>query len=277
MPDEMLAGQDAPAAGEAPNSVAAQNNAATTEGQTDGQSGEQESPAQEKTFTQKELDEILQKRLAKAERRARQQALQEYQALTQRPQQQQPAQAQGDDGKPAPREGETVAEYADRLTDWKLEQRDRKEAQKREQEQRQTTAQKIDRLYAEAEKLEGFDVEAYDSLPLTKPIVEALIESDVAPVLMKYMADNPDEVERISKLSERRQAVELGKLEAKLADSPPPKRVSSAPAPITPLRKPNTRPPITDTTDPRAAKELSTAEWIKAEEARMRRKYAGQA
>lgn len=274
MPDEMLAGQDAPAPSEATPPVAAQTHAATPEGQTDGPAGENDSPEQERKFTQKELDEILQKRLAKAERRARQQALQEFQTLT-RPQQQ-AQQAQGEDGKPVPREGESIAEYTDRLTDWKLELRDRKEAQKRESEHRQTTAQKIDKLYAEAERLDGFDVEAYDSLPLTRPIVEALIDSDIAPVLMKYMADNPDEVERIAKLSASRQAAELGKLEAKLADSPAPKKVSSAPAPINPLRKPNARPPITDTTDPRAAKELSTAEWIKAEEARMRRKYAGQ-
>ncbi len=58
MPDEQLAGQVAPVIDE--TTPVAQ---ATPEGQTDGPTDEKESPA-EKTFTQKELDEILQTRLA---------------------------------------------------------------------------------------------------------------------------------------------------------------------------------------------------------------------
>lgn len=261
MPDETLAGQPTPE-----NTVAAQDKAATTDAQTDGATDENQSPEAEKTFTQKELDEILQKRLAKEKRKARQEVLRELEA--QRPPQQQP---QADDGRPTRKQGESEDDYADRLADWKADKRE-------EVKKRESLSKRIDDLYSQAEDLDGFDADAYDKLPLSRQMVEAVIDSDVAPVLMKYMADNPDEVKRIAKLPPGRHAAELGKLEAKLENEPQerPKRVSSAPSPINPLRKPSAPSKTYDTTDPRAAKELSTSDWIKAEEARMRRKFAGQ-
>ncbi len=275
MSSESTTGQDAPVIdNEATQLEAAQDKATTTDAQTDGADGGTEVPEVEKTFTQAELDEILQKRLAKAERRARkearQEALTEFSAL--RPQQ---TEKQSTDEKPTPTDGETNESYIDRLTDWKLEQRDKQASQQRQQEQARTLSQKTEVIYANAEKIAGFDREEFDALPLTRSIVETLIDSDVAPQLMHYMSNNPDEVERIARLSERRQAAELGKIEAKLAADPPPKKVSNAPQPLNAVRKPSGAAKITDTTDPRAAKELSTSEWIKAEEARMRRKLAG--
>lgn len=264
------AGQVAPVIDEAAQAEAAQTKAATTEAQTDGAGGGEESP-EPKTFTQAELDEIVQKRLAKAERKARREALQEFQAL--RPQEQK-EQKQTDE-KPTPKDGETNESYIDRLTDWKLEQRDKQATQAKQQEQARTIAQKTDAIYAQAEKLAGFDREEFNELPLTRAIAETLIESDVAPQLMHYMSNNPDEVERIAKLSAGRQAAEIGKIEAKLAADPPPKKVTSAPQPLNAVRKPSAAAKTYDTTDPRAAKELSTSEWIKAEEARMRRKLTG--
>jgi hypothetical protein len=274
MASELEAGAAAPVIDETATSVAAQTNAATTEGQTDGQSDENDSPAAEKTFTQKELDEILQKRLAKAQRTARREALQEFAALQPR---QQPEPKQTDDGKPARAQYADDEAYVDALTDWKLDQRDKVAKAESAKQQAQTVSKKIDQLYAEASKLDGFDAEAYDELPLTRAMVEAVLDSDVAPALMKHMADNPEEVERIAKLSPARQAAELGKLEAKLDSPAPAKKHSSAPDPITPLRKPNGAAKTFDTTDPRAAKELSTSEWIRLEEARMRKKAAGTA
>jgi hypothetical protein len=62
--------------------------------------------------------------------------------------------------------------------------------------------------------------------------VEALIESDAPEQLMHYMAANPAEMERISKLPSARQGVELGKLEVKLAElaKAPPPRSKAPPA-----------------------------------------------
>jgi hypothetical protein len=65
---------------------------------------------------------------------------------------------------------------------------------------------------------------------------------------------------------------ELGKLEARLADNPPVKRTSSAPAPIAPVTARTTGSPAFDTTDPRSIKSMSTSDWIEAERARQIKK-----
>lgn len=185
----------------------------------------------EKTFTQAELDAIVQKRIAKAEAQAERRVLKALEKF--QPQREAPQPVQQNDAKPtlAAYGGDTEA-YADALTDWKLEQRDRASSQAKAQEQGKTIQDKTEKLYAEAEELEGFDRDAFDELPLTPHIAQALIDSDVPAKLMAYMASNAKEVERISKLSPARQAAELGKLELKLTSAP---KVSKAPAPITPI------------------------------------------
>jgi hypothetical protein len=124
------------------------------------------------------------------------------------------------------------AAWIDAKVEFKLQQR---EADARAHAQRATQAQlttKTEDIYAKAEKFPEFDRETFDELPLTRQIAATLIDSEVAPQLMAYMSANPDEVERISKLSEARQAAELGKLEVKLQASP---KTTKAPAPITPV------------------------------------------
>jgi hypothetical protein len=66
---------------------------------------------------------------------------------------------------------------------------------------------------------------------------------------------------------------EIGRLEAKLADAPPVKKPSSAPAPISPVTPRQTGTPSFDTTDPRSIKSMSTSEWIEAERQRQIRKW----
>lgn len=242
MSGEMLTGQATPAFGETATTVAAQPNAATTQAQTDGADGGEGSPVAEKTFTQAELDDIVQKRIAKAEAKAERRVLRTLErVMPQR--EQQPAPQQAQDAKPTRREGETDDAYLDRLTDWKLDQRDSKAKQERAQESQKSLAKKTDAIYAEAQKVPGFDREAFDDLPLTRPMVEALVDSDQAAKLMAYMASNPDDIARIATLSEARQAAELGKLEAKLASAPTPKP-SKAPNPIKPVGGAST--PVTD-------------------------------
>lgn len=266
------AGQVAPVEGnEAAPTEAVPTNAAPTDSATGAEEGGEQSQGKEKTFTQAELDEILQKRIAKAEARAERRVLKTLEKL-QPPQQRQEA-APIDDGKPKPREGETNDSYIDRLTDWKLEQRERQQTQQRQQQQQAELARKTETFYAEAQKVAGFDREVFDDLPLTRPIAETLMESSIAPQLMAYMSANPEEVERIAGLSPARQMAELGRLEARLEANPQPvKRVSSAPAPLNPIKGKAAAAPTYDTTDPRAAKELSTAEWIRRENERQRKR-----
>ena len=173
--------------------------------------------AETKTFTQEQLNEIIQKEKAKAEAKAERRALKAYRETLERFAPPTPVQQQSD-GKPsrAAFNGDDEA-YIEAVADWKINQRDQQTKQQREAEQRQTTVQKTEKLYTEAAKLPGFDRDTFEELPLTPSIAQALIESDSAAQLMAYMASNPDDIERIAKLSPARQAAELGKLEARLS------------------------------------------------------------
>lgn len=268
MTDEFLAGQPTP---EPP--ATAQPNAATTTTQTDGVEGGNEGPEQEeRKFTQSELDEILRKRVAKAEGRAERRVMRTVERmLGQQQPQQAPQQQQRTEDPLARRDGESDSDFVRRAVRVELEQRDKHTAAERQQSEAKTLAEKTDRIYADAQKLDGFDREAFDDLPLTKPIVEALIDSDNAPGLMKHLADNPDEVERIAKLSPARQAAELGRMEASLQAAP--KKTTPLPEPINPLRRPSGGKPAYDTTDPRSLQQMGTSAWIEAD--RKRRAAAG--
>ncbi len=82
----------------------------------------------------------------------------------------------------------------------------------------------------------GVDLEEFAKLPVSKLMADAIVDSEVSVQLLAYMTENPAEVKRIYGLSEARQAVELGKIEA-LLDGSAPKRTAktAAPAPIKPV------------------------------------------
>jgi hypothetical protein len=232
MSDAIEAGQDAPVYDEATQTAATPDNVATPAQGTET-APDVETQAVEKTFTQKELDEIVQKRTAKAEAIAERRAIKAYaQKLEQMvPQQQQP-QAEAENGRPTQAQFANVDDYVEAMADWKLGQRDQAQRQQQQQEQSRSLNSRTESIYAEAAKVPGFDREAFDELPLTQHIAAALIESDAPAKLMAHLAANPDEVERIAGLSPARQAAEIGKLEVKIASAP---KVSKAPPPIDPI------------------------------------------
>jgi hypothetical protein len=198
---------------------------------TETPDAEKEAPAAEKTFTQKELDEILQKRLAKSEARAERRAKEAYREALEAVTRTQPVQRQTSD-EPQREQFANDAEWIDAKVEYKLQQRDSAKAQEATRQSQAELGKKTEDIYAKAEKVAGFDRESFDELPLTKSIAAVLIESDVAPQLMAYMSANPEEVERITKLSDARQAVELGKLEVKLQQTP---KTTKASPPISPV------------------------------------------
>lgn len=225
-------GQEAPAvASETPNPEVALDNKATVTPEADTQAASEESTAEPKSFTQEELNEIVKKEKARAEAKAERRVLRALEGLKppQAPQQQYQAPV---DTRPTRFNGENDDAYLDRLTDWKLDQRERASSQQRAQEQTKTLADKTERMYAEAAKVPGFDREDFDALPLTPILAQALVESDQGAKLMAHMSANPDEVARIATLSPARQAAEIGKLEARVASAP---KTSKAPAPISPV------------------------------------------
>jgi len=193
-----------------------------------------ETQAEKKSFTQEELNEIIQKEKAKAEAKAERRALKAYRETLEKfaPQQRAETTPPADTGRPTQAQFDNVDDYVEAMAEWKLGQRDQQARQQQQAQQAQTLAAKTENFYSEAEKIPGFDREAFDELPLTRHIAEALIESEAPAKLMAHMAANPDEVARIASLSPARQAAEIGKLETKLASAP---KVSNAPAPIKPI------------------------------------------
>lgn len=183
----------------------------------------------DKTFTQAELDAIVQKRVAKAEAKAARQIERTYRETLERiaPQPTKPVATEISRDNYA-----TDADWIDAKVEARLAERDRQSQQVQQQQEFKRIEQTTEQIYAKAEKETGFDREAFEELPLTPAIASAIIESDVAPKLMAYMTSNPEEVDRIARLSPTRQAVELGKLEVKLTAAP---KTSAAPAPITPI------------------------------------------
>lgn len=215
---------------------APEQNAGTPSQETEDGKEKTTTQEDEKTFTQKELDEIIQKRIRKAERVAEQRALKVYaeklEEMQQKPVERQP---QVDESRPTIAQyGEDVESYIEAVAEWKMRQRDI-EAIKNIEAQQQTKIQsKAEKLYAEAEKLPGFDVDTFEA-SLTPAIASAIINSDIAPKLMAYISSNPEEVERIVNLHPGRQAAEIGKLEVKLQETKQVVKPSKAPDPIKPV------------------------------------------
>ena len=192
-----------------------------------------------KTFTQEELDRIVQKEKSRAENKAHREYVKKLEAMTANQQRQTEAPpAKTVDGKPKIADFQDVEAYVEAVADWKIEQKEAKASQARESEKEQARVvdinTKTEKIYSEAEKIPGFDREVFDELPLTEMIAKSIIESEVAPALMAYMSAHEDDVKRISSLSPTRQAIEIGKIEAKLAEKKVVK-ASNAPDPIKPV------------------------------------------
>ena len=140
----------------------------------------------------------------------------------------------------------------------------------------------VEEAYAEREeearaKYDDFEQVAYNpKLPITDAMAQTIQASEVGPDIAYYLGSNPKEAERISRLSALMQAKEIGKIESKLADNPPVKKTSNAPAPIAPVTARTSGSPAFDTTDPRSVKTMTTSEWIEAERQRQIKKYEAQ-
>ncbi len=146
-------------------------------------------------------------------------------------------------GEPKAEDYKTNAEYIDAMVEWRFEQKEAQEQQKRvEAAQAKAQAEFIDRLNAVRKEIPDFDeVTGEADIDVAPHVASYIAESELGPKLGYYFAKNPDELSRIQKLSPIRGIAELGKLEASLDKKPEPKEVkaepvvSKAPAPITPI------------------------------------------
>lgn len=147
----------------------------------------------------------------------------------------------------------------------------RKEESQRSQKEAQAKVAKEweGSVDAARDAIDDFDDVCGDSeAPVTDAMRAAILESgDKGPFIAYHLAKNPAEAERIAKLSPTRQAAEIVKLEEKVTK--PAKTPSKAPPPISPLGTKGDADGNLDTTNPKAAEKLSTAEWIRRDRERL--------
>ena len=230
----------------------------------------EETPVEQaaKTFTQEELDAAIGKRLAREQRKwEREQAAKQAETQAKRAV---PAEL------PPVDSFESPEDYAEALAERKAEELLARREQARQQ------AELLEAFHDREEdartKYDDFEQVAYNpKLPITDAMAQTIQSSEVGPDIAYYLGSNPKEAERISRLSALMQAREIGRIESKLADSPPVKKSSNAPAPIAPVTaRSSSGSPAYDTTDPRSTKSMSTSEWIEAERQRQIKKYEAQ-
>lgn len=249
-----------------PAEVSAPEQVATAAPETEVTAPEAVEPAVEsKTFTQEELDAAIGKRLAREQRKwEREQAARAAEKQLKTPVEIPPIE-----------QFNSPEEYADLLAERKAEELLARREQARAQSE--IIESYHDKEEEARNKYDDFEQVAYNpKLPITNEMAQTIQSSDVGPDMAYYLGSNPKEAERISRLSPLQQAKELGKIEAKLAESPVVKKTSSAPAPIAPVTARSSGSPSFDTTDPRSVKNMSTSEWIEAERQRQIKKWEAQ-
>lgn len=207
----------------------------------------------EKTFTQAELDEILEKRLAK-ERRKRSDLenrlrITEELHLRGKPQEPaQPAAPTNGSGEPSRDQYADYESFLEARAEWRAAQAVEKRLAERERETQQRTAQETaakqaaefrKRVNESAKSLEDFEdviAEATRdaSLPVARLAAEPFDAAENPGAVLYHLAKNPDEAERIAALSPARQAREIWLLDSKLK-SQPQAQPSRAPAPVSPV------------------------------------------
>lgn len=216
----------------------------------------QDEPA--KTFTQAEVDALVQKRLLKEERRVHrriEQQLREQQqseALRVEPRRE----AYQDDDAFLQAQVEHLAEVK---AQEKLAARQRTEEAERRNE---SFAEKADKA---VERYPDFHAVVNNpSLPISEPMAEFITDSDLGAEVAYFLGKNPTKAAEIASLSPIRAARELTRIETELAARPK-ATPSKAPEPINPVGQ---RGKSTASALPSDADDIDT--WMQKENARAR-------
>lgn len=241
----------------------------------------------ERTFTQAELDDILEKRLAK-ERKKRDESKREAElykrlALERGEQPRNTPQQPVEPTRPKLEDFQDYDQYVEALSEWKADQKySQRESARRQEEMRQRAAhefQKLQSTYAErqnkvSQKYEDYeDVALNPAVPINQTMANAILMSEQGPDIAYYLGKNLEEAHRIANLPPLLAVKELGKIEAKLtlesAEPTPTKQASNAPAPIAPVGG-RSAPPKDGPSD---KDDIQT--WVRKREAELRRKKRG--
>lgn len=188
------------------------------------------------------------------------------------------------------------AAFTEALADWKVGQRLAERDAEQQKSQIQTEQQRMgqdflerevafsDSLPENLEEGEGYDEVAGAAIgllgqlnnPATAEIATAITASDQGPQMLYFLGQNPDELQRIAKLSPKAAVMSLGVIAAKLAENTQEKGqetrtpvVSGAPPPPARIKKPSGGRKLRPD-DPATAGQMSPEEWLKARRAQVR-------
>jgi hypothetical protein len=252
MSGEMLAGQDTPV--DQPTNEAqnlAPQETGNPEPQTDGGEGGKESPAP-KTFTQAELDAIVAREKAKAERKAFRDALNK---VTSQP-------------KPEPKREAFADEEAfnrahlEHLAEQRAEEKLREREAQKEAERRQEAF--MEKAEKASERYPDFQlVVSNPNLPINEAMAEYIADSEMGGDVAYYLGKNPMKAAAISQMSPIKAARELARIESELA-SRPKAQPSKAPDPIRPV---GNRGPSSTSALPSDEDDINT--WMEKERKRL--------
>lgn len=199
----------------------------------------EESPQRRESRRQRQLNRLRERAIA-AETELK--LLREERAKVQ----QQPQEAPGGDEPKREKYG-SYEEFIEARATWRAEQAAEAKARKiledsRKSSEDERAKQSHDKALREwnsrietaRDEIEDFDeVTSSSESVLTRAMSDAIVESPQGARIAYYLAKNPAEAERISKLSGSRQAAEIVRLEEKV--SQPAKQPSKAPSPINPV------------------------------------------
>ncbi len=126
-------------------------------------------------------------------------------------------------------------QYEDQIDTWKSNQRQTTEAQERQRQEREVNITAFnERAKRMRDKYPDFDVAVNE--PVFTPVMgDEITASEYGPEIGYFLAKNPSEALKISQLTPRGVAKEVGKLEVKFSQAV--KRTNSnAPAPLIPIK-----------------------------------------
>lgn len=131
----------------------------------------------------------------------------------------------------------TAEQRAVKIVEERLKARDEQatkaKAEESDRELTKSWTASVDKTRA---KYDDYDEKVQDeAFNPTPAMARAMLESDQKAEIAYYLASNPEEMDRIAKLSPLRQAAEILKLEDKVSSKAPAKKPSKAPAPIEPV------------------------------------------
>jgi hypothetical protein len=216
--------------------------------------GEQkESVAEDTPPVEKVEDPIpkgVQKRIDRAVRQkyeaeARSKMLEERVAAMEARQSAPQQQRQADTGEPTIDKFDNFDEYvaakAEYIAGKKIEatlteREQRQQAERETAERRKTADSWTKRIAAATVEMPDFEeVLASSDVPMTPPMQQAIMESDIGPKLAYYLANNPDEAEKIAGMSPIGAIRTLGRIEERLASAKPEVKTTNAPPPLKPI------------------------------------------